>query len=82
MAANGFISFRFTNLLNRFLGSPGGAQRRQQLRQNTIRPRLEALEDRLVLSTATLSGTGRFASNASSTAPSSPPSCFGARRTV
>jgi hypothetical protein len=48
---------RFTNLLNRFLGSPGGAQRRQQPRQNTIRPRLEALEDRLVLSTVTLSGT-------------------------
>jgi hypothetical protein len=48
---------RFTNLLNQFLGSRGRGQRRQQLRQIPIRPHLEALEDRLVLSTAHLTGT-------------------------
>src|SRR6516165_4199558 len=48
---------RFTNLLNKFLGSRGRGQRRQQLRQIPIRPHLEALEDRLVLSTAHLTGT-------------------------
>jgi hypothetical protein len=48
---------RFTNLLNRFLGSPGRGQRRHQPRRFPIRLYLESLEDRLVPSTATLNGT-------------------------
>jgi hypothetical protein len=47
----------FTNLLNRFLGSPGRSPRRHQPRQLSTRPCLVALEDRLVPSTATLHGT-------------------------